>query len=91
MTSAGLAVPPGFVVTAEAYRFFMRENGLEATVSDLLADAGSDSVRLDAAAKDIRDGIMRGSLPGTLSHEILAAYEKLGPEVRVAVRSSATA
>lgn len=30
LTAAGIAVPPGFVVTAGAYRLFLRENGLDA-------------------------------------------------------------
>ena len=91
MTAAGLAVPPGFVVTSEAYRVFMRENGLETPVSELLAGAGNDSVKLAAAAKTIRERITQGKLPEQLQAEILNAYAKLGADTRVAVRSSATA
>ena len=35
MTRAGLAVPPGFVITSDAYRLFMAENGLDGQVSEL--------------------------------------------------------
>ena len=91
MTAAGLAVPPGFVITSDAYRLFMGENGLEKPVRELLTEAGSDPVRLTAAAKTIREEITRGSLPEGLRAGILDAYAKLGPNARVAVRSSATA
>ena len=89
LTAAGLAVPEGFVVTAEAYRLFMRENGLEAAVRGLPAD--DDPAGLAAAAKTIREQILRGSLPEPVRNGLAAAYAGLGPNARVAVRSSATA
>ena len=91
MTMAGLAVPQGFVVTADAYRLFMKDNGLDSLVSTLLTEAGSDTARLAAAASTFREKITQGKLPEALSREILAAYASLGVSVRVAVRSSATA
>ena len=81
MIAAGLAVPPGFVVTSGAYRLFMREN-------ELREPTGADSA---AAARALREQILRGRLPEALENELLAAYERLGPDARVAVRSSATA
>ena len=42
MTAAGIAVPDGFVVTAEAYRAFLRENDLEEVFGKELESAGTD-------------------------------------------------
>ena len=91
MTAAGLAVPPGFVITADAYHLFMKENGLDPLVNTLLTEAGSDAARLTAAAAAFRERITQGRMPDALAKEILAAYAGLGANARVAVRSSATA
>ncbi len=46
MTRAGLNVPPGFVVTAGAYRLFLSENNIDGEISALLAEAGTDEQKL---------------------------------------------
>ncbi len=91
LTSAGLPVPPGFVVTADAYlraadaagvRVELRRLGEELDTDDLAA--------LDAAAARGRALVSSIEIPAGLRSELLAAYRDLGPETRVAVRSSAT-
>ena len=72
----GFPVPPGFVVTTDAYRAFLAANDL-----DGLAATDPESLRARIAA---------APLPDDLSAAILAAYQRLGVE-RVAVRSSGTA
>jgi len=37
MTAAGIPVPEGFVLTSEAYRAFLRENGLEEWIREELS------------------------------------------------------
>ncbi len=96
MTRAGLNVPPGFVVTAEAYRLFLSENNIDGEISALLAEAGTDEQKLFAAAEKIRALITSGKLPDLLrervSRDYLAMCENAGnSSLRVAVRSSATA
>lgn len=77
MTSAGIAVPPGAVLTAQAYEHFIRENTIDTE------NAG------DAA--DIRKAIIDGNIPDDMRKEITGLYCSMGEGARVAVRSSATA
>ena len=92
MTSAGIPVPPGFVITAEGYRHFISHNHYDAAFETMLREAGEDEARLCACAEKLRDMILVGEIPEELSREISSKYASLSPdECRVAVRSSATA
>lgn len=71
----GLPVPPGFVITTDAYRAFLAANGL-------------DTVPADPSSLSVR--IAEMPVPDELRVAILAAYRQLG-EGPVAVRSSGTA
>lgn len=90
MTKCGIAVPGGFVVTAEAYRLFIEENNLKADFSDRLEQAQNDETKLLAAAEHFRTAIKNAALPPALEKEIREKFAVLSAE-RVAVRSSATA
>jgi len=92
----GIKVPDGFAVTAEAYRFFLREAGLDARIAELLAGIDTHNIEdLRRRGSEIRHTIMGAALPPALTEEIVAAYGKLGgtgaESASVAVRSSATA
>ena len=96
LVSRGVKIPNGFAVTAEAYRYFLREAGLDELVSRLLGNIKSgDLESLRQNAPRIRHAILSAQMPQDLEQEILSAYEALrdGPEnpPDVAVRSSATA
>ncbi len=91
MTAAGLAVPTGYVITAEAYRAFIAENGFEEIFAKELRNAAEDEAKLLSAAAEFRGLITAGKLPESVWSAVLAGYEKLGENARVAVRSSATA
>jgi pyruvate,water dikinase len=92
----GIKVPDGFAITADAYRFFLTENELEAPIQALLEDLDyADVHELARRGRRIRTLILRGRLPDELAGEILAAYHELearevSAELEVAVRSSAT-
>ncbi len=96
MTSAGMPVPPGFAVTADAYRRVFSESGLETRVADLLDGLDvTDGAAVARAGAECRGAITAVPLPQWLTDEIVAAYDALGarcddPQVGVAVRSSAT-
>jgi pyruvate,water dikinase len=96
LKAADVPTPAGFAITAEAYRdaltaadawpkLHMLLDGLDVTDVTELADRA-------AAARDI---VYQATNVPALKSQILAAYEKLksvcGADVRLAVRSSATA
>jgi pyruvate,water dikinase len=91
LTRAGLPVPPGFIVTADAYFQFLRESAIEAGIARLLAGLDvADRALLQQASDGIKQLIGDASVPPEISTEITAAHLRMsqGP---VAVRSSATA
>lgn len=72
----GFNVPEGFVITTEAYRFFLNFNNIDSTIIDDL--------------EHLRQTIEKASFPDGLVDSIIDAYNEIG-KGRVAVRSSATA
>jgi pyruvate,water dikinase len=89
--SAGLPVPPGFVITAEAYRYAVSHAGLDAALASLFAGVNVDSAADLASASNQATGLLHSlELPADLADAILAAYHRLGDSVRVAIRSSGT-
>jgi len=91
MTAADIAVPGGFVVTADAYKAFIKENHLEEMFRKELTEAGKDEAKLLDAAKKFRHAISEGKLPEEVEKAVREKYAQLGEQARVAVRSSATA
>ena len=94
LTSAGIRVPDGFATTAEAFRLFLREGGLEGRIHERLKTLNVDDVKaLAAAGAEIRGWIEKAPFPAELEKEIREFYEWLrdGRDISVAVRSSATA
>lgn len=91
MTAAGITVPGGFVVTADAYKAFIKENHLEEMFRRELTEAGNDEAKLLDAAKKFRHAISEGKLPEEVEKAVREKYAQLGEQARVAVHSSATA
>ena len=94
LSGMGVSVPGGFATTAEAYREFLRSDGLEELIQGRLADLDVDDLKaLTSAGRDIRDAVLRCPLPAPLRDAIGAAWNDLsrGDDIAVAVRSSATA
>ena len=91
MTTAGIPVPKGFVITADSYREFLNENKIDGFISHSLKEAQTNEHTLSAVAAEFREKITAGHFPVELEKEIRAKYAKLGESKRVAVRSSATA
>jgi pyruvate, water dikinase len=92
--SYGIQVPDGFAVTAEAYRYFVRENGLQDKLRSLLQQLDTEHLsNLPEIAKQCREVLSSGEIPQDLRFAILKAYDQLKANgvSSVAVRSSATA
>ncbi|WP_298510437.1 phosphoenolpyruvate synthase [uncultured Nocardioides sp.] len=93
LAGAGVRVPHGFAITADAFWHTLEHahalDALHDALDDLQPDDMAD-LRLRAALA--RDVVARAALPRDLVEEILTAYRELGPGTpSVAVRSSATA
>ncbi|WP_436926544.1 phosphoenolpyruvate synthase [Halosimplex amylolyticum] len=92
LTSAGLPVPPGFVVTAETYRSFIEETGIDEELFEAVDVSVDDSQALARAAEHAQELICETEMPQSIREEILAAYDDVEDgDASVAVRSSATA
>jgi len=94
LTRAGIDVPPGFVVTTDAYRAFLdgADPGGELRREILALDPG-DVEGVAAFSRKVRDLLRQAPVPPSLAGRASAAYEELCAgrgDVPVAVRSSAT-
>ena len=90
----GVDVPGGFATTSQAYRDFLRTDGLDTRIYDLLADLDVDDIAaLTSSGKTIRGWIAGTDLPERLVNDIRSAWTDMadGRDISVAVRSSATA
>ncbi len=91
MVHAQIPVPPGFIVTADAYFKFLETNKFTDEIRRYLKDLDvNDSKKLQEIAGLIKDRISSVPMPPDMINEIKGAYLKLGGGL-VAVRSSATA
>jgi pyruvate,water dikinase len=89
---AGFRVPPGFVIGAPAYLDAMEVGGVRAELVRLEHDLDvGDAEKIAESAARMRDLVHTTGLPPALRRELLHAYHQLGSDIRVAVRSSATA
>lgn len=97
LTQNKIEVPPGFCLTADAYRYFLRAAGLERKIAAIIHGLEvEDSSRLQTESARIRELVVNSAVPEEISLEVRTAYEQLGQQINitdpaVAVRSSATA
>lgn len=91
MTRAGIPVPPGFIVTADAYFDFLEKANLGDSITKLLEPLDvNNGKKLNQISAKVKKLIIDAGMPAELAADIKAAYAKLGGGL-VAVRSSATA
>jgi len=96
LTAHGILVPNGFAVTAEAYRHALDAAGAWPALKEALQGLDPDNVDdLARRAKRARDIVYSAGLPAEVEADVRAGMKRLvgeyGPELSVAVRSSATA
>ena len=96
LSSVGVRVPNGFAITAQAFSDVLDQADawprLHKVMDGLDVSQVDDLARRAQAARDI---VLSAPLPADMKAEILAAYaqlrEEYGPDMTLAVRSSATA
>ncbi len=97
MSRIGVPVPPGFIVTAQAYKKFIEEGKIVKKINEILSEIDvNDSEVLNKAAGEVQGLIKKGRMPEDIERDIVSAYEELNRRVKskaepVAIRSSATA
>jgi len=90
LLSAGIAVPTGFAVGANAFRAFVEATGLDGMIASALSRAPRGDVEAaNAASKTIDEAMRFAPLPEALRDELARSYQALGESLPVAVRSSA--
>ena len=91
LISADINVPKGFVIAADSYKAFLKENGIEEIIRNKLREVYGDEIKLLKAADCFRELIRSGDFSAETKKLIADKYNSLGENIRVAVRSSATA
>ncbi len=97
MIRAGIPVPPGFVVTSNAYKQFIVETGIAGYIKHVLEEylKSGRPEEYEKVSELIRTKFMRTPMPRKIREAIIEAYRELAKRTgiespRVAVRSSAT-
>src|SRR3990167_7614119 len=73
-----IPVPPGFVVTAQAYDYFIKKAKLDDKIKNILSKIEyEDTKQLDESTKQIRELIVNSEFPEEMKKEIIEAYETL--------------
>jgi len=92
MTAAGLPVPPGFVLTGQAYLHALDVAGCRQRLLDIVENTDlEDSTALKLASDELRAVVQAAGVPDDVRAVAMQAFKELGEGARVAVRSSATA
>jgi pyruvate,water dikinase len=95
LANAGVSVPGGFATTAQAYREFLEQSGLNKRINDALTTLNVDDViALAETGKKIREWIVETPFLPHLEKDVREAFAKIAEgneNIAVAVRSSATA
>ncbi|MFO0882032.1 MAG: phosphoenolpyruvate synthase [Candidatus Saccharimonadales bacterium] len=94
----GVYLPNGVATTADAYRYFLDQAGLNQQISDTLVGLDVNNIHdLAARGNHIRELIVNAQLPYDFEEEIKRGYRELcqkcgrDDDMVVAIRSSATA
>ena len=78
MTNAKLPVPYGFVVTSNAYFYFIEKNNLAKHIKDYLKNLNSENPsELKAASSNVQKLILGATIPHDLARKIITFYDEL--------------
>ncbi|MGE3764305.1 MAG: PEP/pyruvate-binding domain-containing protein, partial [Kofleriaceae bacterium] len=97
LTPAGVRIPDGFALTADAFRDHLRLAGIDEQIYAALdALQYRDIAALARTGEQVRELVRSAPLPPAIESALFAAYDSLSsiygePATDVAVRSSATA
>ncbi|AKK28776.1 phosphoenolpyruvate synthase [Mycobacterium sp. EPa45] len=93
MVSAGLPVPPGFVLLRDCYLESMKSAGVADQLNAMHREAMtviSDTDQLTEMCRQMQELVLKAGMAEDVRALVVSAYRRLGPDTIVAVRSSAT-
>src|SRR3989339_630238 len=81
MYNAGFPVPPGFVITAQGFDYFMKATGIKDKIKAIVDTIDMENTgELTKRSKEIRALIESQEIPEDLKQEIIDAYRILSSE-----------
>jgi len=89
-----LPIPKGFVITTNAFRYFVEFNNLRKSIDEKLATLDINSTAsLNMISHELVDIMIKAQIPPDMKEEILKVYDSFqkstGRDVKLALRSSA--
>ena len=92
LVGCGFRVPPGFSVSTDAHTEFLQTGDLTQRLHAIVTEFDyDDAADLAERTGEIRELIVTTEMPSAVAESLAAAYDALGEDVYVAVRSSGTA
>ena len=97
LTKKGINIPDGFALTAEAYWYYLKVNGIDKKLKEIFKKFNPEDIKsLEKTGKKARQLILNGEIPSDLEKQVLINYRKLSKKygeknISIAARSSATA
>ncbi len=74
--SSGVLVPDGYAITASAYRYFIKANGLEIKLIEVLSKLDKEKMsNLPEIGMQCRDLVASAKMPADLVKAIIDAYD----------------
>ena len=91
-----LPIPKGFVITTNAFYYFIEFNNLRKTIDEILVKLDINfTAALDAASRELTEIIINAQIPPDVENSICQAFRSVawnkGKNARIALRSSAVA
>ena len=78
MFNLKMNVPPAFIVTAQAFSYFIEHAGLKEKIGNILKSTNvNNTAELEENAKYIREMVESAEMPEEMQGEITEAYEAL--------------
>ena len=78
MYNIRLPVPPGFVITIQAYKYFVESTGIQNKILNIVNNIDvEDTEKLQRASNDIQEIILDAQMPKEIKTAVIGAYEDL--------------
>jgi len=78
MFNAGLPIPPGFVITADAFKKFITTTGIADKIYSILSGIDvENNTQLQEAAKKVQSIVLATPMPEDIKKAIIEAYDYL--------------